>query len=224
VETAPNVRIMAPMKTQEPHQELPDAFEPAPPPLMGVDGAPLVQPQRADPPPRPSLCTAGPCRRYHRLVTQVAAAEPGAVRLPIHLPAGTPGALETEQGTIYRAPAAFYVQTHHYCYPDTGIEMPLHDLPVVECNRWDPGGDPNDRGRRSREIGFHLDRVAEWEAERAAEATQAATVDAQITAALIAAPLMACQGCGLRFPESELDIKSLCTKCRGTTTTTKDTP
>ena len=119
------------MKTQDPHNELQDGFDLAPVPPIGPDGAPQIPPQRVEPRARPSLCRAGPCRHYHRLAIQVDAATPGAVRLPIVLPDGTPGAVPTAQGTIYRAPAAFYVETHHYCYPDVGIEMPLGALPVV---------------------------------------------------------------------------------------------
>lgn len=210
------------MKTQDPHSELQDGFEVAPPPPIGPDGAPQIPPQRADPPARPSLCQAGPCRRYHRLVVQVDAATPGAVRLPIVLPDGTPGAQQTPQGTVYRAPAAFHVQTHHYCYPDTGIEMPLGALPVVECNRWDPEQLTRDRGVSVSRSDFgksaaglaYRDAVACWEEARAAEQAEAAEAEARIAQSMAQTPLVACQVCGRGFEEHELDVQMRCRGCQ----------
>jgi hypothetical protein len=123
--------MMSAMKTQDPREELQDGFELAPPPSEQA-----MQPER--PPARPRLCEAGPCKHYHRLAVQVDAAQPGAVRTPVALPDGTPGAQSVPGGTVYQAAPAFHVQVHHYCYPDVGIEMPLGDLPVTECNRWEP--------------------------------------------------------------------------------------
>ena len=209
------------MKTQDPHSELQDGFEVAPLPPIGPDGAPQIPPQRADPPARPSLCQAGPCRRYHRLVVQVDAATPGAVRLPIVLPEGTPGAQQTPRGTVYRAPAAFHVQTHHYCYPDTGIEMPLGVLPVVECNRWDPEAPGKDRGVAVSRKDFEKSdagrtyraEVADWEAARAAETLEAAEAERLIAQSMAETPTIACQVCGQRFEERELDIQMRCRGC-----------
>lgn len=228
---------MSRMKTQDPHQELQDGFDLAPPPPIGPDGAPGVPPQRTSPPARPSLCQAGPCRRYHRLVVQVDAEQPGAVRLPIVLPEGTPGAQQTPQGTVYCAPSAFHVQTHHYCYPDTGIEMPLGALPVVECNRWEPRVPPGVilvRGTRGVETrnreqpreaverlfwdsaagqAFRAD-VAAWEAARATEVLEAAEAE-RLIALSMETPTIACQVCGNRYEEQELDIQMRCGECRG---------
>ncbi len=236
--------MMPRMKTQDPHQELQDGFELAPPPPIGPDGAPGVPPQRTSPPARPSLCQAGPCRRYHRLVVQVDAEQPGAVRLPIapaynHTredSALTP-CPECAKGVLYRAPAAFHVQTHHYCYPDTGIEMPLGALPVVECNRWEPRVPPGVilvRGTRGVETrnreqpreaverlfwdsaagqAFRAD-VAAWEAARAAESLEAAEAE-RLIAQSMETPTIACQVCGNRFEEHELDIQMRCGGCRG---------
>jgi len=220
--------LSALMKTQDPHSELQDGFEVAPLPPIGPDGAPLIPPQRVGPPARPSLCQAGPCRRYHKLVVQVDAATPGAVRLPIALPHGTPGAQETPQGTVYRAPAAFHVQTHHYCYPDTGIEMPLGALPVVECNRWDPIGAPSARedwldparwlqttlessasGRK------YLADLAFWEQARACEQSDAVEAERLIAQSMAETPTIACQVCGNRFEEYELDVQMRCRSCVG---------
>lgn len=222
--------MMGAMKTQDPHQELQDGFELAPPPPIGPDGTPQIPPQRAGPPARPSLCQAGPCRRYHRLVVQVDAEQPGAVRLPIVLPEGTPGAQQTPQGTVYRAPAAFHVQTHHYCYPDTGIEMPLGALPVVECNRWDPSGVFRDSyghelDAPTREERIHLfwqgepgakyrAQVAAWEDDRAVEQAEAAEAE-RLIAQSMETPTIACQVCGNRYEEHELDIQMRCGGCRG---------
>lgn len=213
------------MKTQDPHSDLHDGFEVAPLPPIGPDGAPQIPPQRSDPPARPSLCRAGPCRHYHRLVTQVEAENPRAVRLPIVFPQGTPGAEETPQGTLYRAPPVFHVEAHHYCYPDTGIEMNLGALPIVECNLWDPI-DPDDHQSNETERRRYRFRttlkgqayetsVAFWEAARAAEQSEAAEADRLIAQSMTEAPTIACQVCGKAFGEHELDIETRCAGCRG---------
>lgn len=234
------------MKTQDPHQELQDGFELAPPPPIGPDGTPQIPRRRAGPPARPSLCQAGPCRRYHRLVVQVDAEQPGAVRLPIapaynHTredSALTP-CPECARGVLYRAPAAFHVQTHHYCYPDTGIEMPLGALPVVECNRWDPDIDvdgfwpddpqirPEQRRREfwGRPAGVaHRDAIACWEESRAAEQAEAAEADRLIAQSMAETPTIACQVCGNRFEEHELDVQMRCRSCVGANLQPRATP
>lgn len=146
---------------------------------MGADG----HPEPARPPARPRLCEAGPCRRYHKFTIQVDAAAPRAVRLPILLPEGTPRTQPVPGGTVYSAPAGFFVQTHHYCYPDTGIEMPLGDLPVTECNRWEPHGG-QDRFLRAPDGQEYLRRVAEWEGARLEEAHAAAEIQRAIDESL----------------------------------------
>lgn len=211
------------MKTQDPHSELQDGFELAPPPPIGPDGAPLIPPQHADAPPRPSLCHAGPCVHYHRLVTQVDAENPRAVRLPIALPVGTPGAEQTQQGSVYRAPVAFHVEVHHYCYPDVGIEMPLGSLPVVECNRWHPShsgvGDAAYRQEARERFGASLegreyrDKVTAWEDARAVEAAEAAEAERLIARSLVPDEA-ACQVCGHQFALAMLDDEMRCGKCR----------
>jgi predicted Zn-ribbon and HTH transcriptional regulator len=215
------------MKTIDPHSDLQEGFEPAPAPPIGPDRSPIIQPQRSDPPARPSLCRAGPCRNYHRFVTQVDAENPRAVPLPIVLPEGTPGAQQTPQGTLYRAPAVFHTETHHYCYPDPGIEMNLGALPVVECNRWDPPSRiPIGRvdalaDRRARfwitEKGrVHLEQLAAWEAARAAEAAEAAEAEVLIAQSMSLVPdQVACQACGRQFEETLLDVQMRCPGCQG---------
>src|SRR5512138_3192379 len=213
------------MKTQDPHSDLQDGFEASAMPPIGPDGAPQIPPQRASPPARPSLCSAGPCRNYHRLVTQVDAENPRAVRLPIVLPEGTPGAQQTDGGTVYRAPPVFHVETHHYCYPSPGIEMPLGALPVVECTRWEPVTLPGEvyvhredlcrvfwesrAGRRFRA------EVSAWEAARAQEQARAAEAEALIAQSMAAVPnQIRCQFCGREFDQAELDVSMSCAGCR----------
>ncbi len=205
------------MKRIDPHSDLQDGFELAPPPPIGPDGAPQLQPQRSDPPARPSLCRAGPCRHYHRLVTQVDAENPRAVRLPIVSSQGGGG---MPQGAVYRAPAVFHVETHHYCYPDVGIEMPLGALPVVECNRWMPSEWPPLAPVRvlatKRASVDQYDRdLAAWESARAREVTEAAETEQLIAQSMALTPsLIACQVCGKGFEESDLDIEMRCPTCR----------
>lgn len=221
-------RRLGPMKTQDPHSELADGFEVAPLPPIGPDGAPQIPSQAASPPSRPTLCQAGPCRNYHRLVTQVDAATPGAVRLPIALPEGTPGATATEQGTLYRARPTFHVQVHHYCYPSPGIEMPLGALPVVDCNRWEPSVPGMDLSvvlspRSSREAFWRSDegrqfraQIENWERRQATMAAEDAEAEALIAKSMSIAPQIACQICGRKFEESALDVQMRCAGCRAT--------
>lgn len=96
-------------------------------------------------------------------------------------------------GDTYQPPAPFHTETHRYCYPDTGIEMPLGVMPVTECNRWEPVAP--DEGRRKRERRFwqskdgsdHLRQTAQWEnrqhkAQRDADEAERLILDAQVEA------------------------------------------
>jgi predicted Zn-ribbon and HTH transcriptional regulator len=241
LESAPNARIMGAMRTQDPHGGLSDGFEPSEV-ARAPDGGPAILPLAPDPPPaRPSLCRAGPCRRYHRLVTQVDAENPRAQKIPMAVPEGTPFTERVSDGTIFRAPAVFHVQVHHYCYPDTGIEMPLGDLPVVECNRWEPkhkigerllfrqdvpecrqgaiDDAPTDDARTfllTQQGQEYLASVEDWERARAREAAAATEAEQLIRAypVEVAAKQIVCQGCGRSFDEAELDVRMYCPTCR----------
>jgi len=132
--------------------------------------------------------------------------------LPIVLSASNSGIEQAPQGTLYRAPPVFHVQTHHYCYPDVGIEMPLGSLPVVECNRWEP--EPAASGVDARIEAYEAE-VRAWAAARASEASEAAATEQLIAASMALTPdLIACQFCGNRFEEAELDIEMRCGLCR----------
>jgi len=175
--------------------ELAEGFELAPAPVAGPDGAVGMASLRVLPPPRPRLCEAGPCRNYHRFEIQVEAANPRAQMVAVALPAGTPGAQEVPGGTVYQAPAAFHVETHHYCYPTPGVEMALGALPVISCNRWNPyhdevTQDPGDAGVNRRafmdspEGAEYRAAVAEWDAARERELEDAAEAERLISASL----------------------------------------
>lgn len=93
-----------------------DDFEPAPlPPIAGDPTKPFdpatTQPLRRLP---ISICTLGPCVRYHELVAQVDA-----------------------QAPLDGSGAPVHIHKIRTCYPHTGIEMQL-TAPVRECNRWHP--------------------------------------------------------------------------------------
>ena len=62
----------------------------------------------------PSLCEAGPCRNYHRVVSVMDDQEP----------VGGSGPTRRQ---ITRA-----------CYPTPGIELELGETPVLTCSRWEP--------------------------------------------------------------------------------------
>lgn len=74
--------------------------------LPEVDHLPVIDP--------PSLCEAGPCRNYHRLVTIMDAQDPVGERGPT-------------RRMITRA-----------CYPTPGIEVELGEVPVLQCTLWNP--------------------------------------------------------------------------------------
>lgn len=137
-ENAPESRMMCAMRSIDVQGELQDGIDPASGPAIGPDGMPQFTPGPRVTPARPRLCEAGPCRHYHRLTLQTEAENPLAQRVPVRLPV-VPGVVESgPKGSIYQPPATFHTETHHYCYPDVGIEMVLGALPVTECNRWCP--------------------------------------------------------------------------------------
>jgi hypothetical protein len=83
----------------------PNGMVPAPPPSART-GLPVIDP--------PSLCEAGPCRNYHRLVSVMDVQDPVGATGPTHR-------------QITRA-----------CYPTAGIELELGETPVLQCSRWEP--------------------------------------------------------------------------------------
>lgn len=142
------------MRSNDIRDKFQDGFEPGPL-QVGPDGGIGMAPAARTIPPPPRLCEAGPCRNYHRFVTQLDAerAIGGAV----------------EQGEQHgrvtgdAGPDPFHVVTHHYCYPTVGIETDLMDLPVLECNRWEPVGGP-DKAFLGQKYQHEL---ADWYAARA---------------------------------------------------------
>lgn len=82
----------------------PHGMVPAGPPPR--DSLPIIDP--------PSLCEAGPCRNYHRVVSVMDAQDPVG-----------------ETGPTRR-------QITRACYPTAGIELELGETPVLTCSRWEP--------------------------------------------------------------------------------------
>lgn len=76
-----------------------------------IPGAPPSRLPVIDP---PSLCEAGPCRHYHRVVSVIDAQDPVG-----------------ERGPVRR-------QVTRACYPTPGIELELGETPVFVCSRWEP--------------------------------------------------------------------------------------
>lgn len=144
--------------------------------MAGADGMLTFTPAVpfAEPPPR--LCASGPCRHYHRMVVQLDAANPRP---------------ERRGGVLVQHARTFHVQVSHYCYPDTGIETTLGDVPVLECNRWVPeigllrrltGGEGRLRRRYERDLAAWHD--AKERADRElAEAAGALGEAARVTVA-----------------------------------------
>jgi len=169
---------MGAVKTLSPRDGLQEGFDLAAPTHIGPDGGPVMAPPVTRSPPRPSLCSAGPCVNYHRLEIQVEAEDPKAQLVPIRLPAGTPRTEAVPLGTLVHHPATFHTAVHHYCYPSPGIEIELGDVPVVTCNLH--------RGGSLEDLEKYLLAVAEWEAARAREAEQAAAAERVIAEGLAA--------------------------------------
>ncbi len=90
---------------------------------MGRDGAPMLEPHGSIAVPPPRLCEVGPCRHYHRMVVQLDAQDPMTQR--------------GSDGSVIDHGRSFHVETHHYCYPEVGIETHL-GASVLDCNRWIP--------------------------------------------------------------------------------------
>lgn len=102
-------------------------FVPSPLPPRGPDGMFAAAPAPAggllpviDP---PSLCEAGPCRLYHRVVSVMDAQDPVG-----------------ESGPTRR-------QISRACYPTAGIELELGETPVLQCSRWEPETAASSSGR-----------------------------------------------------------------------------
>lgn len=170
---------MAFMKRIDAQDELQDGFEVGPLPPIGPDGGLQLPPMAKLATPCPRLCEVGPCRHYHRLEIQVDAADP----MPIVRP----------DGEVVHLPGSFHVETHHYCYPDIGIEIVLGSLPVTKCNRFAPllaGHAQNVREDASHAFWTSPDGVAyrekvrAWEAERAGERAEAQEAERLIAASL----------------------------------------
>lgn len=120
--------IMAEMKHLDVRDDLADGFEITKLPLPGPDGGLDLPPQR---PPRrdpPRLCSAGPCKHYHRMVTQLDA------QAPLALPARR----ARELGVLPDSMPGFHTEAHHYCYPTAGVETNLGETPVVSCSLYEP--------------------------------------------------------------------------------------
>ena len=222
------------MRHIDPHDDMQEGIEEAPPPDRNPDGTIVVPPRRAELPPRPSLCQAGPCRHYHRFATQVDAANPRAVRLPIAPPYNhtredspltpCPACAQLAGAPLYQAPAVFHVEVHHYCYPTPGVEMPLGALAITECSRWDPvqAEDHDGRALANRREAFQWTAegvrwgksLVDWEAARLAEA-EAATEAERLLAGVLqdATERRACQFCGRQFVPHDLDAAGACAGC-----------
>lgn len=202
--------MMAGMRHNDVTDDLQDGFELGPVPAVGADGVPVVPPMRRPVPARPRLCEAGPCLNYHRFEIQLDAEDPRGRKVAATLP-GIPGVQHVPGGSVYAAPAAFHVESHHYCYPTVGVEMRLGSLPVLHCNRWHPmmpgspplAEDPYARARMNPDLPPMRQRdqdrrafmaspdgvayahaVADWEAARAKEQEEADEMERLIAVSL----------------------------------------
>jgi len=186
------------MRENDIREDLQDGFELGPAPAVGPDGVPVVPPVRKFPPPRPRLCEAGPCLSYHCFQVQLDAEDPRARKVEAPLP-DAPGVQQVPGGAVYTAPAAFHVETHHYCYPTPGVATRLGSLPIVNCNRWHPitpfDWKPDAPMARQRDMDrssfmaspegvAYRQAVAEWEAARAAEQAEAEEMERLIAESL----------------------------------------
>lgn len=121
------------MRSKELQDELQAGFETTPLPAPAPDGTLALPPMRRSLPQAPRLCAQGPCVHYHRLTVQLDAESARAAAV---------AAGAVHHGRLVGAPSeSFHTATHHYCYPEKGIEADLGALPVLECNLWLPLAD-----------------------------------------------------------------------------------
>lgn len=123
-----------------------DDYEPPPPPIMGPDGGPILEPAPlASPVPAgQGLCDGTTaqygiaCRRYHRMVLSMEVQAPMAK-----------AALDGEGNPIWapitddEAAMPLAQQTIHTCYPQPGIEFSLAERHVFQCNLYHPVDPPS---------------------------------------------------------------------------------
>lgn len=104
------------MPDSDPTSRLAAEFVPSPVPAIGPDGAPSLEPAPLEPlQVLPiSLCTLGPCKNFHSLLSKIDATEP----------------IDGSSGGIH-------LQPMRACYPAPGVEIEL-TAPIRECNRWAP--------------------------------------------------------------------------------------
>lgn len=154
--------MMARMRSHDIPGKLAEGFEGAPL-HISPDGGIAMSPEARELPPPPRICEQGPCRNYHRFTHQLDAEQPIGG--------------DVEQGELHGkvtgdpGPKLFYKKTHHYCYPTAGIELELGEMPMLECNRWDPIQyedaalrERRDAFYRSPEGRRYREELAEWRA------------------------------------------------------------
>lgn len=153
------------MKTHDVQESLSEDFEPAQL-AIGPDGGMATHPPEPERAPPPRLCERGPCEHYHRF----------AIQMDVERGRGAevlPGGKVVGQAP----PAPFHVQVHHYCYPTVGVEMKLGELPVLECNKWNPLEVPDDpspydgKGPRLRMLAAYQADLDAWRADQDKPAT-----------------------------------------------------
>lgn len=177
------------MRSKELQDELQAGFEPATLPAPAPDGTLALPPMRRQLPQAPRLCAQGPCVHYHRLTIQLDAESAQAAAV-----AGD----AVHHGRLVGAPSeSFHTATHHYCYPEKGIEADLGPLSVLECNRWWPQS-RSLAGQGSREVAVDEFKASEpgkqyqhelnaWKA--ALEAEQTAQREAEVEAQRLVAEM-----------------------------------
>lgn len=91
-------------------------FQPSQMPPRGPDGLiPAGPPSKLPVIDPPTLCEAGPCRHYHRVVSEM-----------------------DVQQALDGTDAPVREQITRACYPSPGIELELGETPVFQCSRWEP--------------------------------------------------------------------------------------
>lgn len=126
-------------KVIDPKAVFQDGWDPTAAAPIGPGGEVLPSPKMRPVIEPPTLCDQGPCRHYHQLVTLANAQGP-------------------KDGSLVA-----YKQTVKTCYPEPGIEMPLNDVPVFACNRWDPGV-PIATHQKTLAWSRYIDALVAWDA------------------------------------------------------------
>ena len=140
----------------------------------------------------PTLCEAGPCRHYHRVVSVMDA-----------------------QAPVGKDSNNDHAQTSRVCYPTAGIEVELGETPVLQCSKWEPESEP-ERDERRRKF---LTGNAGKQFRREVETYEAALAPEDEEPPMVVAPTLGVVGSLASTAPSDATLDELAAEAPGGITT-----